>query len=601
MTIFDTKFSILKVTQFLVLFLLLPFGNTIFAQEGKRIHYESDRTIKNEQKYPGAFILSMVDDQVYFYHEGMEVWCDQAIFYQQEDFFKAYGNVRMEQGDSITMKSNYAEYNGTTQFAFASGDVVMVSPKTTLRTDTLFFNRQKQQAYYRSGGTIRDTASVLTSRIGRYFLENDKYSFRSDVVLTNPEYVINSAQLDFYSNNGHAYFYGPTTIVSDSSTIYCERGFYDTRGDTGYFVKNSKITYKNRILEGDSLYFNRNTHFASATNNIQVTDTVNNSILRGHYAEVFKEKDSVFITKRAVAITTQEQDSVYIHADTLMVTGKPDNRIMRGFYDVRLYKSNMSGKSDSIHVRQSTGLTQMIGNPVIWSGNNQLTGDTIHLLSNTKTEQLDSLRVFYNSFMIQKDSVGGFNQMKGKELFGQFVDNELKQVDIVQNTETIYYVRNEEKELIGINKTLSSSIRVLFEDQEITDIYYYNQVDGKLHPELEFPENARKLKGFNWRGEQRLQSKTDLFEGDPPLELVKIEGIPLPEENEAFFEERPENEPLLNEKSRLDPEDLRNKNPDSIPADAKELLPEPLINEPGNDTIKRLPHEKSPTKKDSLE
>lgn len=252
-------------------------------------------------------------------------------------------------------------------------------------------------------------------------MEEDKYSFVSSVVVTNPEYIINSEQLDFYSDTGHAYMYGPTTIESETSTVYCERGFYETRGDTGYFVKNSRIDYENRILEGDSLYFNRNSGFASGTNNIRVTDTLNNSLITGHYAEVFREKDSVFITKRAVAATLQENDSVFIHSDTLMVTGVPEKRIIRGFYDVRLFKSdstgqsNMSGKSDSIYVNQQTGLTKLINinkgpltsvdlrrSPVIWSGNNQMTGDTIHLLSNPATDQLDSLKVFDNAFLIQK-------------------------------------------------------------------------------------------------------------------------------------------------------------------------------------------------------
>src|SRR5690606_33945066 len=189
--------------------------------------------------------------------------------------------------------------------------------------------------------------------------------------------------------------------------------------------------YENRILEGDSLYFNRNTSFASATNNIKVTDTLNNSVIKGHYAEVYRDRDSVFITKRALAISLQEKDSVFIHADTLMVTGKPENRIIRGFYDVRLFKSDMSGKSDSIHVQETTGLTKMLGNPVIWSGINQLTGDTIHLLSNPETEQLDTLKVFDNAFMIQEDSLGGYNQIKGKELIGLFENNELHKADFL--------------------------------------------------------------------------------------------------------------------------------------------------------------------------
>ncbi len=103
--------------------------------------------------------------------------------------------------------------------------------------------------------------------------------------------------------------YGPTTIDSKESKIYCENGFYDTKNDTGYFVKKSRIDYDNRIFEGDSMYFDRNRSFASATNNIKVTDTINKSIIKGHYAEVFREKDSVFITKRALAISVQENDS----------------------------------------------------------------------------------------------------------------------------------------------------------------------------------------------------------------------------------------------------------------------------------------------------
>lgn len=580
---------------FPVIFLSLLFtGIQSFAQQGKEIHYESDRTITDEARYPGALILSKVNEQVHFTHEGIEVWCDQAVHYADENFFKAYGNVRMVQGDTVTMSSEYAEYNGTTQFAFAAGKVQMRQPQSSLETDTLFFDRIKQQAYYRSGGTIRDTASVLTSRVGRYYMEDDRYSFASNVTLTNPEYVINSAQMDFYSESGHVYFYGPTTITSDASVIYCERGFYNTRGDTGYFVKNSRIDYENRILEGDSLYFNRNTSFASATNNIKVTDTLNNSVIRGHYAEVFRDRDSVFITKRALAISLQEKDSVFIHADTLMVTGKPENRIIRGFYDVRLFKSDMSGKSDSIHVQETTGLTKMLGNPVIWSGNNQLTGDTIHLLSNPETEQLDTLKVFDNAFMIQEDSLGGYNQIKGKELIGLFENNELHKADILKNTETIYYMRNDEGDLIGINKTLSSSITVFFENREVYEVYYNKNVDGTLHPEEDFPPNARQLKGFNWRGEEQLMTREDLFAGEPPLELVKIQGIPLPEEQGDFFEERESGEaPLLNEKSRLQPEDLQDAVQDSVQTDSLRAVPEkiePLIQDSiPSDSINKLP------------
>lgn len=563
--------------NFVLSFFFFLCGITFLQAQATKIKYESDRQERQEEKYPGAIVLYKVQHQVHFTHKGIEVWCDLAAFYNEDNFFKAYGNVRMQQGDTVSMSSNYAEYNGTTQFAFASGDVVMRRPQTTLQTDSLFFDRVKQEAYYRSGGTVRDTASVLTSDVGRYYMDQDKYSFVTDVKLTNPDYVINSQQLDFYSETGNAYLYGPSTIKSETSTVYCERGFYDTRGDSGYFVKNSRIDYDNRRVEGDSLYFNRDRKFASATNNIRVTDTINHTLVTGNYAEVYRAKDSVFITKRAVAAALQDKDSLFIHSDTIMITGKPEERIIRGFYDVRLFKSDMSGKCDSVHVNQKTGLTKMINlntgpitsidkrrSPVLWSGESQMTGDTIYLQSNSETEQLDSLKVFNNAFLIQKDSIDGFNQVKGMTLVGLFRENELYQVDINKNTETLYYSRNDDGKLIGINKTLSSSIRMLMQNREINDIYYYNNVDGKLTPEPDYPENARKLDGFNWRGDERLQSKEDLFKGQPAPELTKIQGIPLPEEQEEFFDERKEGEEmLLNENSRLKPEDLQNRHPDS--------------------------------------
>ncbi|GAA0873041.1 OstA-like protein [Gangjinia marincola] len=563
---------------FLFFNLFFLIGGFVFSQEEippeNKIDYTSDRTTIDEINYPGAIILRKVNKQVHFIHKGIDVWCDQAVFYDAENFFKAFGNVRMKQGDTINMRSKYAEYNGNTEFAFASTNVKLKSPNNTITTDSLFFDRAKQEAFYRSGGTVKDTASTITSKIGRFFMEQNKFSFVVNVKVVNPEYVINSSQLDFYDDTGHAYLYGPSTIVSDASTVYCERGFYDTRGDTGYFVKNSRINYENRILEGDSLYFDRNRSFASAVNNIKVTDTLNASVIKGHYAEVFRAKDSVFITKRALAITRQENDSVYIHSDTLMITGKPENRIIRGFYDTRLFKTNMSGKCDSIHVNQSSGLTQMIGKPIVWSSNNQLTGDTIHLISDPKTEKLDTLKVFYDSFMVQQDSIdaSAYNQVKGKEMYGLFKENELYEVNFIKNTETIYYTREDAGDLIGINKTKSSTIKMLLDNREIIDVYYYTDVDGDIYPEEEFPPNARKLKGFIWRGEEQLYSVDDLFSGEGPVELIKITGIPLPEEEEEFFEERDEDDPLLNSKSRLDADVLRNIPRDTIEPPKREPL-----------------------------
>lgn len=571
----------MKLSGYIGVFFLF-FGMVLQAQETSSPQKVDIRSgyLEKRPEFPDAIIYTKNNTgQVYIVHEGVEMWCNQAYVYLNENFVKAYGDVRLTQGDSISMTSNYAEYNGDTQFAFASGNVLLTEPKTTLKTDTLYFDRVKQQAYYRTGGTVRDSASTLTSRIGRYYAQQKKYQFLSEVVILNPEYIVRSPQLDFYSETGGAYLYGPSTITSETSTVYCERGYYNTRDNTGYFVKNSKVDYDNRTLYGDSIYFDRARAFASATNNIKVLDTANQSIIKGHYAEVYREKDSVFITKRALAITVQDQDSIYMHADTLRVTGKPENRIIKGFYKARLFKPGkvgdepMSGKCDSIVVNQKTGLTQLFRRPVLWSGENQMTGDTIHLLSNTITEQLDTLKVFRNAFLIQKDSAG-YNQVKGERLTGLFTNNALDTVNIDKNTEVIYFARNDKGELFGIDNTLSSSIQLHLENQQITSIRFINKVPGKLYPPSQFPDNARLLPGFEWRGEERLYSVEDLFAGKPKPVLPKITGIPLPEDEGDFFDDIPETEIELPQESKLRPKDLQNRKTDPQMRTRKDQVPE---------------------------
>tara|TARA_R100000935_G_scaffold1439_1_gene4630 strand:- start:195302 stop:197107 length:1806 start_codon:yes stop_codon:yes gene_type:complete len=565
----STSSGLAKVETFIFFFTLFV-STSLVAQpttEKQKVDIQSGY-LEIKPELPDAVIYTKDENgQVYVVHEGVEMWCDQAYLYPKDNFVKAYGTVKITQGDTVTMNSTYAEYNGNTSFAFASGDVVLREPKTTLTTDTLYFDRVKQQAYYRTGGKVVDTASTLTSRIGRYFAETKKYQFLSDVKIVNPKYTVNSEQLDFYSETGGAYLYGESTIVSETSTVFCERGYYDTRGDTGYFVKNSRIDYENRTLYGDSIYFDRNTSFASATNNIKVLDTLNKSVIRGHYAEVFREKDSVFITKRAVAVTLRDKDSMYVHADTLRITGKPENRILRGFYRARMFKYGApgeeptSGKCDSIYSSESLGITKLLRKPVLWSGGNQMTGDTIHLLSNKVTDKLDTLKVFNNAFLVQKDSAG-YNQVKGERLIGLFTNNELDTVSIIKNAEVIYYPRNEDDELIGINNTVSSSIELYMKEQQITGTKFIKKAKGKLYPESELPKNARILKGFVWRGDERLQTVNDLFKGKPKPVLPKIKGIPLPEDEGEFFENIPLDEIELPESSKLKPEDLLNRKDD---------------------------------------
>ena len=512
---------------------LLCFSSKGWSQEAKKIIIEyADFADVNQTEIPDALLLS---GHVRINHDGVRFLCNKAYYFQKENYVKAFGEVQMIQGDTLFTNSKYAEYNGNVKQAYATGKVTMRSPEMNLATDTLRFDRNSQQAYYTCNGVITNRENVLKSKSGRYYANEKKFQFLTAVTVTNPKYVVKSNHLDYYNNSGHSYLFGPSTITSKENFIYTENGFYDSRKNVGHFLRKSYIKYKDRRIEGDSLFYNRTKEFASASRNVKITDSINKGIIKGHYAEIYKQKDSMFVTKRAVAINLVDKDSIYIHGKMLMVTGKPNERIVRAYPNARIFKKDLSGKCDSIHSSQKTNLTQLIGKPILWNFDNQMTGDVMHLIGNDQTEKLDSLKVLNNAFIASRDTLGtGYNQVKGVNLFGKFKDNKLYEVDLVKNTEVLYFLRNDQKELIGINKNVSSRINMTMEGNTINTMTFFTDVDGDIYPESELPENARKLKGFIWREDERILDQECIFpdeENEENDKLVQAHKAELAKEN----------------------------------------------------------------------
>ncbi len=521
------------------------------AQTPKKILVEhSDYFDVNQIDAPDAVLLT---GNVRINHDGVIMTCNKAYYFQKENYIKAFGNVQLVQGDTLYLNSKYAEYNGNMKQAFATGDAVMRSPESTLVTDTINFNRNTQEVFFNSNGTITNRENTLKSKSGKYYVAEKKFQFLTAVTITNSKYTIKSNHLDYYSNSGHSYLFGPSTITSKTNYIYTEKGFYDTKKNLAHFLRKSYIKYDDRLIEGDSLFYDRNREFASATRNVKITDSINRGIVKGHYAELYKNQDSMFVTKRAVAINFVENDSVYIHGKKLMVTGKEGDRIIRAFNKVRFYKTDMSGKCDSLHSSSKIALTKLIGNPILWNGESQITGDLMHLIGNNNTQKLDLLKVLNNTFLASKDTLGnGFNQIKGQNLYGKFEEGKLHDVDIIKNTEVIYYMRNENHELIGINKNVSSKINILFDKKEIETITFFKEIDGDIYPEKDLPENARKLRGLNWRGSERIKSKDEIFSDEENLLDAEMK-------KPSKIENTKKNVPMKIRKETLDYDKKKNK------------------------------------------
>ena len=538
--------------------LLIIFSLSVTAQNPKTPKIVEIRqaggSTQDQEKFPGANILFKTPNKrVKLFHEGALIESDKAYFYSKDNYFKAMGDVIFTQGDSLLMTCNTIEYDGKTKTAIAIGNVDLKKSDMTLKTEKLNLDRVNNKAFYNTKGVVVDSASTLTSQRGTYFMSENKYRFTSDVTILNPKYIVNSEQLDYFTELNQAYLYGKSKIKGETYTILCERGFYDMQREKGVFKENATLYYDDKIIKGDSLYFESERDYASASKNVSIIDSLNNSIITGHYGEIFKAKDSAIITRRAMAINIVDQDSLFIHADTLVASGPKDKRILRGYYDVRILKSDIRGRSDSLYLDQSIGLTQLLSrpltnqqeqifteadrngaNPVLWFGESQMSGDKIFLLSDLVTRKLDSLKITGNIFIIEKDtlSVDGYQQIKGGILNGAFKEGRLDNIVITKNTEMVYYLYNDEDlQLIGIDKTTCSALQMNFTDGQIEDITFLVSPNGDVYPEEELPLNDRTLKGFIWRITERPETIEDLFdEKDREDQFPKILSLKFPEE-----------------------------------------------------------------------
>ena len=221
-----------------ILFLISLFIYSFVYSQTKKINYEAEIQEANEEKYPGASILI---GNVKMIHDGIILTSQQALFYKEKNFFKAIGKVIIKQGDTITQTSNYTDYDANSKQALSWGNVVLKDPTMTLTADTLHFDRLNQKLYYKSYATIKDSTNTLKSKNGNFYLETKKFTATTRVTVVNPEHHLASNHLDYYTNSGLTYLYGPSTITNteNDNKMYCERGFYNTKTDISYFVKKA--------------------------------------------------------------------------------------------------------------------------------------------------------------------------------------------------------------------------------------------------------------------------------------------------------------------------------------------------------------------------
>jgi len=505
-------------------FIFIGFLNSLTAQEPEPdyIHILYADHASTNAKYPGKQLLS---GDVQIEHNGALLFCDKAIVDKQENSAIAVGNVRLKQGDTLQMNAGFLKYDGNRSFAEAFDGVKLTDPKMSLTTDTLYFDRQKQESYYTSGGKIVDSVNTLTSRFGRYFLNEKRFRFTHNVHIDNPDYKLDSYQLNYFPKTGISNFYGPTKIYNERSYIYAEKGHYDSQQKISWFVKNAFIKHRHSTIKGDSLYYDQKREYATANRQVVVYDSLNKTWIFTDYAQRWDKLDSTRVSQNPLVVSVSNQDTLFMRAKQFVTAGKEGHRKLWGYPDVRFFSKDFSGKSDSIFRDENRHLMKLISRPVLWSGRSQITGKIILLKNDSTNQHLDSLIIPKNVFIIQKDSAG-FNQIKGKKLLGKFKDNQLSTVDIYGNTEIIYFLREDDGKLTGIEKNKSSRIFLEFDNGEVSLLRLYNKPEGNIYPLKDFIKQEQKFKGFNWRGDEQIKSKEAII-GDKKL-LYEAETEQLP-------------------------------------------------------------------------
>lgn len=478
------------------------------AQQSKKIRLiQADEALYN--KALGVDIQRIIGNAI-FEHEGALLYCDSAHLNNSNNSIKAFSKVHIKSSDTLHLYGDSIYYNGETKIAQVFDNVKLIDNQTILTTDRLIFDRNTGVASYVTGGHIVNENNTLDSKRGYYHTNSKDFFFRIDVVLKNPDYTMNCDTLHYNTQSKIARFKGPTTIKGKDTDIYTENGWYNTLTDISEFNENARIKNGNQIMTGDSLYYDREKGFGKAFRNIKVVDTVENVVVLGQYAVYNKAIGYTMITDRAEALLIDESDTLFMHSDTMKATfdSNQKSKEIIAFYKMKFFKSNLQGMADSLIYSFQDSTLRLHRNPVIWTDANQLTADSIYV--STANNEVSKLYLNGSAFLVSKDTVG-YNQIKGRNMIGSFVENELNSLKVIGNSETIYWVREEDGTLTGINKAFSSNMNIGLRDRKITKITYIEKPTAVLYPQKDLAESDLLLKDFRWLGEKRPLKREDIF------------------------------------------------------------------------------------------
>lgn len=524
-----------------------PFDN----KNAKIIYLESADLISFDQiAMPDVKLLK---GKVRFRHDDATLNCDSAYFNQLTNSIDAYSNVKIVQGDTLFVYGNRLYYDGNTKLARLRGKVRMLNSTTTLTTDSLNYDRTTQLAYYFNGGKIVDTENTLTSIWGQYSTTTEDALFKDKVKMVNKNFLMYSDTLMYNAKTTIANIVGETHIIyQDSTNIYTDKGWYNTNTDQSMLLDRSFIISKEgKSITGDTIFYDKAVKYGEVFGKGILNDTVQKSTLYGNYVYYNEKTELGIATDSALLVDwSDEKNHMYIHADTLLTQKDSIYKEARAWCNVRLYREDLQGISDSLTYSERDSVINLLNKPILWQEKQQFSSDKIQIF--TKDKEVERVHMQQAAMSIEHVDSIYFNQLSGKDIIAYVDSGQLRRVEVNGNAETVYFVRDDaDSTLIGVNRTESSFVVMHFLNKEIERIILTPSSSGVFYPLEQAAEDKIYLSGSFWLANQRPNSKDDVFLTFPNEPRIK------------FLSETPPSTDSTNNKA-TDKKAFKSKSPSSV-------------------------------------
>ena len=483
-----------------------PASNTkktnVFLENAETFSYDKDLMADGQ----------LLKGNVRFRHDDAYLYCDSAYFFEERNSFNAYGHVRIVQGDTLFIYGDVLYYDGDTKMARLRKNVRMHNRTVRLTTDSLNYDRGANVGYYFTGGKLTDATNTLTSKFGYYYPGLEMALFRGKVRLTNPNFVMDADTLKYFTETDLAQILGPTTVLYEKeTTIYSEKGWYDTKTEQSELLLNSLITHQDgKTLKGDTIFYDKKKGIGRAHHHVELDDTVKKVSLRGHYLYYKEEGDVALAKDSALMIDHSTTDTLYLNADTLFSYAVDSvDKVVEAFYNVRVFRKDVQAVCDSARYETRDSVLHLMKMPILWSDNQQITGDTIRIFS--VNGAVERLQVINSAFVCQQEDSIRFNQLSGKEVTAYIADGELYRVDVRGNAQSLFFPREADSTMIGMNQTESSFLTVYLKKQKIDRIVLYPTPIGVMTPLDQVIAESMYLPNYSWQVAIRPQKWEDVF------------------------------------------------------------------------------------------